>query len=89
MATIKYYSKRVLAFNRCVEKGANIIICHPYFLSYGKHVTEDIPRLMQEASLQHPHVKYFITNPLGTNDRVVNLIEDTIAVTMEKLGPLR
>jgi len=47
-------------------------------------VTEDIPRLMEEAALQHPNVEYFITRPLGINDQIVNLIEDTIAQTLHK-----
>lgn len=38
------------AFNRCVAQGANYIICHPFFLSPGRHVAEDVPRLVAEAA---------------------------------------
>ena len=38
------------AFMKCVEKGATTIICHPYFLSKGRHVSEDIPELVAQAA---------------------------------------
>jgi hypothetical protein len=34
------------AFRRCVDQGANKIICHPFFLSRGRHVQQDIPGLL-------------------------------------------
>ncbi|KAJ1395033.1 hypothetical protein B484DRAFT_314431, partial [Ochromonadaceae sp. CCMP2298] len=37
------------AYQRCVEQGASHIVCHPYFLSRGRHVQEDIPALMLQA----------------------------------------
>lgn len=32
-----------------LEDGVDEIICHPYFLSPGRHVTQDIPRILKEA----------------------------------------
>lgn len=37
------------AYKLCVEQGATQIICLPYFLSMGRHVKEDIPRLLAEV----------------------------------------
>lgn len=66
------------AYNRCVEQGAKHIICHPFFLAPGRHVQEDIPLLMKEASIQHPHVTYTITEPLGVQSGVIELISQAI-----------
>ena len=66
------------AYRRCVEQGAAHIICHPFFLSPGRHVQEDIPALMREASLQFPDVTYSITEPLGIQNGIVELISQSI-----------
>ena len=55
------------AFERCVSQGATQIICHPFFLSPGRHVIEDIPNLVSEASKQFPNVDIILTEPLGSN----------------------
>ena len=69
------------AYQRCVAQGAKHIICHPFFLSPGRHVQEDIPSLMREASLQHPGVTYAITAPLGVQDGVVDIIAKAVDKT--------
>ena len=66
------------AYKRCVELGAKHIICHPFFLSPGRHVQEDIPALMKEASLQYPDVTYSITSPLGMQSGIIELISKAI-----------
>eukprot|EP01039_Chlorochromonas_danica_P010876 gene10876-12088_t len=73
----------ITAYHQCVLQGAQHIICHPFFLSYGKHVQEDIPRLLEEAQRQYPQTTYTLTTPLGCQqENIVNLIlasiEDTI-----------
>lgn len=48
------------------------IICHPYFLSPGRHVTEDIPELLQQAkdSLQI-QIPMVTTQPIGANTQLM------------------
>jgi sirohydrochlorin ferrochelatase len=48
------------------------IICHPYFLSPGRHVREDIPQIIEEAiaSLQI-EIPVITTDPLGTNTQLM------------------
>jgi sirohydrochlorin ferrochelatase len=31
-------------------RGVDEIVCHPYFLGPGRHVSEDIPRLVKDAA---------------------------------------
>mmetsp|Transcript_20446 Transcript_20446/g.20564 ORF Transcript_20446/g.20564 Transcript_20446/m.20564 type:complete len:165 (+) Transcript_20446:128-622(+) len=70
------------AFTKCVDSGANHIICHPFFLSYGRHVTQDIPQLMKEAAKPHAGISYTISNPLGIQKEIVSLIHTSISETL-------
>ena len=72
------------AFKKCVEQGANYIICHPFFLSKGKHVQEDIPSLMKEASSVNNNINYKITDPLGVQDKILELIDTAINETTDR-----
>jgi len=49
----------------CVQAGAEEIIVHPYMLSPGRHAMEDIPRLVEEAAARYPGLRYRLTEPLG------------------------
>ncbi len=66
------------AFTRCVEQGAKRIVVHPYFLAPGQHSTEDIPRLAEEASKLHGDLAYRVTEPLGIDDRIAEVIAHRI-----------
>jgi sirohydrochlorin ferrochelatase len=66
------------AFKKCVENGAMKIVCHPYFLSNGKHVQEDIPSLLRIAAADYPDVSFTITEPLGMEEMIVQLIKTSI-----------
>jgi len=62
------------------EEKVDKIVCHPYFLSPGRHVIEDIPQLISEAieDLDIASMNDFeilTTNHVGSNmDMMVNLI---------------
>lgn len=66
------------AFDACVAEGAAEVVVHPYFLAPGRHSTNDIPRLVDEASRRHPDVRVRISEPLGVHDRVVDAVLDRI-----------
>eukprot|EP01033_Poteriospumella_lacustris_P010875 gene10875-7734_t len=38
------------AYGKCVSRGAEHVVVHPFFLSQGRHVQDDIPQLVQEAA---------------------------------------
>ena len=44
------------AYAKCVAQGATRIVCHPFFLSPGRHVMEDIPALLADAASHFPEV---------------------------------
>ncbi|NLY92641.1 MAG: cobalamin biosynthesis protein CbiX [Myxococcales bacterium] len=53
------------AFARCRAAGALEVVVVPYFLSPGRHVSEDIPRMAQEAARAHEGMVAKVTAPLG------------------------
>ena len=73
------------------------IVCHPFFLSPGKHALEDVPRLIEEATRSiHmdgsiPHrVDIVTTDPLGSSIRVmINAIGDIVEDTVKKKSTFR
>jgi len=63
-----------VALARCVERGATTVVVFPYFLSPGRHWTEDIPRLAAEAAAPFRDVRYVVTSPLGLHDLMAELM---------------
>lgn len=74
------------AFRKCVDQGANKIICHPFFLSKGRHVQEDIPEMMRAAAAEHSGVQleYSITEPLGVQEKILELIHQSITTVLDE-----
>ena len=74
------------AFRKCVEQGANKIICHPFFLSKGRHVQEDIPEMMRAAAAEHKdtQLEYSITEPLGVQEKILELIHQSITTVLDE-----
>jgi sirohydrochlorin ferrochelatase len=66
------------AFDRCVARGATEVVVFPYFLSPGRHWTEDIPRLAAAAAEQHPEIPWFVTAPFGLHPGMLAVINDRI-----------
>lgn len=66
------------AFDRCVARGAKIVVIHPYFLLPGRHWSDDIPALAAEAAANHPGVRYLVTAPIGLHPLMSEIIKDRI-----------
>lgn len=62
----------------CVAQGATKILCHPFFLARGKHVRDDIPRLVNEVKVEFPHIDISVTPHLGSNSDIVNNVYSVI-----------
>lgn len=71
------------AFSACVEQGAKEVVIHPYFLAPGRHSTEDIPRMAEEAAALHPLIPYRVTEPLGIDSRLSEVILKRINESLE------
>jgi sirohydrochlorin ferrochelatase len=62
----------------CINKGANEVTILLNFLNSGRHVNEDIPRIVNETNKKYPHVKMTITKPVGQHPKIDELFLDLI-----------
>lgn len=67
------------AIEKCVRQGAMHIIVHPYFLAPGRHSTRDIPAMTRDAAAKHPEVTVTVTDPLGADPAMSDIISRRIA----------
>ncbi len=61
-------------FSVLVKQGAKRIVILPYFLSDGRHLTQDIPALAASAAANHPGITYSIGGALGPHDALAALL---------------
>ncbi len=66
------------AIDACVRDGAREICVHPLFLVPGRHLSEDIPRLVESAASRHTGLDVRITEPLGSVPDIAGLILQTV-----------
>lgn len=66
------------AIKDSVTGGSNRIIVHPYFLSTGNHVMEDIPAVINQAKALYPAVEFVYTEPLGVHEKLVQVVLERI-----------
>jgi sirohydrochlorin ferrochelatase len=77
-----------------LRAGVDEIICHPYFLSPGRHVREDIPRIVAEAlETLKVEIPVSTTDHVGSNTRVMidaihMFVQKTTTVPIRRRGPL-
>lgn len=57
-------------------RGAHRIVVMPYFLTMGVHLSQDLPRLLQEISEQHPGLDLSSTPPLDGHPALVDIVSD-------------
>lgn len=76
---LQYDSPTVMeAIDSAVKDGVTRLVIHPYFLSAGVHVTEDIPGIIKEAEALYPRVSFAYTEPLGVSEELVHVVMDRI-----------
>jgi len=63
------------ALAKCLEEGAKEIFIIPLMLFPGRHVKEDIPRLIEEAKARHPRVDFHYAGPLADHALMLELLE--------------
>lgn len=53
------------AVTALARDGFKDIVLAPYFLSPGRHITQDIPALMAEAQRANPGIRCVLADPIG------------------------
>jgi len=74
-------------FARCVEQGATTVVVHPFMLAPGRHVTEDLPRLVAEAAALHQGVRFSMAAPLGSHSGVIDAVIERCSSALADLEP--
>lgn len=67
------------AFAACVARGATTVVVSPYFLLPGRHWSQDIPALVEEAAARHPGVAFLVAAPFGLHPRMAQVVEARVA----------
>jgi sirohydrochlorin ferrochelatase len=62
------------AIARCVAEGARRVVVHPLFLGPGRHLVEDIPRLVAEVAHSHPGVEVWLSAAVGEVPAIADAI---------------
>ena len=75
------------AFTRCVEQGATTVVVHPFMLAPGRHVTEDLPRLIAEAAEVHDGVAFVVAAPLGSHAGIIDAVLDRCQAALPDSEP--
>ncbi len=57
-----------------IDRGATRILILPYFLSAGRHVTEDIPAILEKARQLHPDTHIQQLPYVGQQDGMIELL---------------
>ncbi|GMH42673.1 hypothetical protein BSKO_10592 [Bryopsis sp. KO-2023] len=66
------------AVHECAKEGAETVVVTPYFLSRGRHIMEDLPRLVEEAQKTVPGVKCILAQPLGLDPGLIDIMDRRI-----------
>ena len=59
---------------QCIDAGATEVVVVPYFLSAGRHVSEDIPAEVKIKQDEHPGVRICISDYLGNAEGIIELL---------------
>jgi sirohydrochlorin ferrochelatase len=70
------------AIDLCAAQGATRILVVPYFLHTGTHVADDLPTLLEEGSLRHPHIEFRLGDFLGRSESLTEILEDRIQASL-------
>lgn len=74
------------AIDRCVEMGATRIVGVPYFLHSGRHLTRDLPDLLEAGARRHPKTTILLGDSLGEEPVIAEIILDRIAEAKDVQG---
>jgi sirohydrochlorin ferrochelatase len=61
---------------KCVAAGASSVVMLPYFLSPGKHVSEDLTEAQAKLAAEFPHVQFRLAAPLAGHPLLLDAVAD-------------
>ena len=64
------------AVDACAKRGADQIFLLPLMLFQGRHVKEDIPKMIADAKMRHPKLDFHYASPLSDHPMLLNILKD-------------
>ena len=64
--------------DRALALGPSEILVLPYFLTEGRHMDEDIPKILQEKVRAYPETPIRLLNYVGSNPAMVELLAEAV-----------
>jgi sirohydrochlorin ferrochelatase len=64
--------------DRCVARGASLVLMVPYFLSAGVHLLRDLTAAREVLRLRHPRIEFRLAPPLGPHPLLDQLVAERI-----------
>ena len=64
----------------CIDAGATEVDVLPYFLSAGRHVTNDVPAELAAVTKDHPGLTIKILPYVGSSDMMLDLMAEICSV---------
>ena len=68
-----------------VVQGVHRIVIMPYFLFQGRHITEDIPQIVEKLKRLYPQGQFIVAKPLGLDEYFVGHVARCIEETVPEL----
>jgi len=59
---------------RCIDRGAEVVIMLPYFLSAGIHVLRDLTGARTLLAEKYPHVAIRLAEPMGRHSLLLDIV---------------
>lgn len=75
------------AIGRAVEAGASVVAVLPYFLHPGRHLRDDIPRLVAEAAATRPDVDIRLVEHFGADPAVLDVLAAQVGQAVGDVRP--
>lgn len=64
------------AVDRLIAQGADHIVVLPYFLTLGRHVERDLPRIVKDISRRRDGIRIEVTPPLDGHPALLDILRD-------------
>lgn len=71
------------AVAKLVARGATSVVVVPYFLTLGKHLQRDLPRIVGELQGMHPGVEIRVTPPMDGHPSLAAILVDRTREALE------
>jgi sirohydrochlorin cobaltochelatase len=71
-------------FDALVADGIVHVVVLPYFLALGRHASDDIPKLCEQAAGRHGELSWRLADPVGTSPKMHAVIEERISAALAR-----